>query len=153
MPHTIHHAALADMSPLTLYAILKLRVDVFVVEQDCPYPDLDGADTAPGTLQVWAADGDGRVLATSRILDAPGGGRRIGRVCADPTARRSGTASAMMEAAMGLCGAGTRIDIDAQAHLEGWYERFGFVRSGADFLEDNIPHIPMRRLPDAGARA
>lgn len=149
MPHTIHHAPLADMSPVTLYAILKLRVDVFVVEQNCPYPDLDGADTTPGTLLVWATDDAGQVLATSRILDAADGERRIGRVCAAPDARRGGTSSAMMAAAVELCGQGVTIVLDAQAHLEGWYERFGFVRDGADFLEDDILHVPMRRLPGA----
>lgn len=146
MSPTIHHASLSDVSPATLYAILKLRIDVFVVEQNCPYPDLDGADTAPGTLLVWAADDAGRVLATSRILDAGDGGRRIGRVCAAREARRGGTASAMMAAAVELCGPDTAIVLDAQAHLEGWYERFGFVREGANFLEDDIPHVPMRRL-------
>ncbi|WP_066461345.1 GNAT family N-acetyltransferase [Sanguibacter suarezii] len=151
MPPTIHHAPLSDVSPATLYAILKLRVDVFVVEQNCPYPDLDGADTAPGALLVWAADDAGQVLATSRILDTADGGRRIGRVCAATEARRGGTASAMMAAAVELCGP-VSIVLDAQSHLEGWYERFGFVREGADFLEDDIPHVPMRRLPDAAAR-
>lgn len=151
MSPAIHHAPLSDVSPATLYAILKLRVDVFVVEQNCPYPDLDGADTAPSTLLMWAADDAGRVLATSRILDAADGARRIGRVCAATQARRGGTASAMMAAAIELCGAGATIVLDAQAQLEGWYERFGFVRDGADFLEDDILHLPMRRLPDAGA--
>lgn len=146
MPPTIHHAPLSALSPTTLYAILKLRVDVFVVEQNCPYPDLDGADAAPGTLLVWATDDAGQVLATARILDAGGGERRIGRVCAAPKARRGGTASAMMSAAVELCGP-TAVVLDAQAHLEGWYERFGFVREGANFVEDDIPHVPMRRLP------
>ena len=146
MSPTIHHAPLSEVSPATLYAVLKLRVDVFVVEQNCPYPDLDGADTAPGTLLVWATDDAGQVVATSRILHAPDGGRRIGRVCAASQARHSGTASAMMAAAVELCGEAPTIVLDAQAHLEGWYERFGFVREGANFLEDDIPHVPMRRL-------
>ena len=150
MSPAIHHAPLSDVSPATLYAILKLRVDVFVVEQNCPYPDLDGADTAPSTLLVWVAVDAGRVLATSRILDAADGARRIGRVCAATQARRGGTAAAMRAAAVELCGP-VDIVLDAQSHLEGWYERFGFVREGADFLEDNILHLPMRRLPDAGA--
>ncbi len=152
MPLTIHHAPLSDVSPTTLYAILKLRVDVFVVEQDCPYPDLDGADAAPGTLLVWVTDDAGQVLATSRILDADDGGRRIGRVCAAREARQGGTASAMMAAAVELCGP-VSIVLDAQAHLEGWYERFGFVREGANFLEDDIPHVPMRRLAPSADRS
>ena len=139
----VHVAAVADLDPVTVYAVLRLRVDVFVVEQDCAYPELDGRDLEPGALWLWATRAD-EVLGTLRILPEPDGGRRIGRVTTAKTARGSGIAGAMMSRAMELCGA-DRVVLDAQSYTETWYQRFGFVRTGDEFLDDGIPHIPMTR--------
>ncbi|GID97115.1 ElaA protein [Amorphoplanes digitatis] len=138
----IRVASFPDLDTTTLYAILKLRVDVFVVEQRCPYPELDGRDAEPGTRHVWLTRGD-EVLAYLRIL-ADGDTERIGRVVTAPDARKGGYASRLVEHALTVVGA-RPCTLAAQAHLTGFYARFGFTVAGPGFLEDGIPHVPMRR--------
>jgi ElaA protein len=138
----IRVASFRDLGVTTLYAILKLRVDVFVVEQKCPYPELDGRDAEPGTRHVWLARGD-EILAYLRILDN-GGTERIGRVVTAADARQGGYASRLMQHALGVIG-NRPSTLEAQAHLAGWYSRFGYVVTGPEYLEDGIPHLPMRR--------
>jgi ElaA protein len=138
-----YRAALtADIPPLVLYAILRLRVDVFVVEQECPYPELDGRDVEPGAVQLWAAEA-GEVLATLRLLQ-DGDARRIGRVATAQAARGRGLAAELMRRALERC-EGQVVRLDAQSHLAGWYARFGFSPDGPEFVEDGIPHTPMIR--------
>ena len=142
---TIHQARFAELTPAQLYGLLRLRVDVFVVEQNCPYPELDGRDTEPGTVHLWCADDDptgGTVLATIRVLEN-GEDRAIGRVATAVSARGRGLSAQLVRRGIELC-EGRTVDIGAQAYLETWYARFGFVRSGPDYLEDGIPHLPMR---------
>ncbi len=117
---------------------------MFVVEQQCPYPELDGRDLEPSAVQLWLEDGAGEVSATLRLLREPDGTARIGRVATAATARGAGLAATLMSHALELVGDGPAV-LDAQEHLEGWYGRFGFERSGPSFLEDGIPHVPMRR--------
>ncbi len=140
----LHRAALRELDPLTAYRILALRSAVFVVEQACPYQDLDGRDLEPGAVQLWAEAPDGEVLATLRELPEPDGVTRIGRVCVQPARRGAGLAAAMMADSVTAHGHGV-IVLEAQAHLAGWYARFGFRNSGERYLEDGIPHQPMRR--------
>lgn len=137
-----HSARTADLPALTLYAILRLRVDVFVVEQECAYPELDGRDVEPTAIQFWATDGT-EVAATLRLL-TDGPDRRIGRVATAVSARGKGVAAELMRRALDLC-EGQTVRLDAQAHLAGWYARFGFATDGPEFLEDGIPHVPMIR--------
>lgn len=138
----IRVASFRDLDATTLYAILKLRVDVFVVEQNCPYPELDGRDLELGTRHVWLALGD-EILAYLRILD-DGDAERIGRVVTAPNARKDGHASRLMEHALTVIGARPS-RLSAQAHLADFYARFGFTVAGPGFLEDDIPHVPMTR--------
>jgi ElaA protein len=77
VPVAFHHAHVRAIDPLTLYAILRLRVEVFVVEQSCPYPELDGRDLEPGAELFWATDGPD-VLATLRVLHDADGALRVG---------------------------------------------------------------------------
>ena len=149
MSVTIHRADVRAIEPLTLYAILRLRVDVFVVEQSCAYPELDGRDAEPGAELLWAAEGPA-VVATLRVLHDPDGARRVGRVATAAAARSRGVASQLMRAALERCAevdADAPVVLDAQAHLAGWYARFGFDVAGERFDEDGIPHVPMRRAP------
>ncbi|MGG7307769.1 GNAT family N-acetyltransferase [Curtobacterium sp. AB451] len=139
---SIFNAPTRNLDVVTLHEILRLRQDVFVVEQAAAYADIDGRDLEPGTLQFWA--GQGSVDATLRLLREEDGTERIGRVATAKAARGQGLSSRLMEAAIAEARS-ARIAIDAQAHLEQWYARFGFVRSGADFNEDGIPHLPMTR--------
>ncbi|MCR2813777.1 MULTISPECIES: GNAT family N-acetyltransferase [Microbacterium] len=142
MPVSFHEAAPAEMDPVRLYSILKLRIDVFVVEQRAAYDDLDGRDVEPGARLYWAEE-DGRVLATLRVLRETDG-RRIGRVATAAAARGRGLAAELMRRAVDAC-AEAQIVLDGQLQLEGWYAGFGFTRSGEVFVEDDIPHIPMTR--------
>ena len=140
----LHTAAFADLDTATLYALMRLRVDVFVVEQHCAYPELDGRDTEPGALHVWLADESARPLGYLRILADPDGVARIGRVAVARSARGAGLARRLMQAALRQVGDRPCV-LDAQAGLVGFYAEFGFVVTGPEYLEDGIPHVPMRR--------
>lgn len=138
-------AAFEEMDAGTLYALLRLRVDVFVVEQRCAYPELDGRDTEPGTRHVWLADGSGAPVAYLRILHDPDGAR-IGRVVTAAHARGRGLAGRLMEAALGVIG-DRAARLGAQTYAAGFYTRYGFVPDGPEYVEDGIPHVPMVRFP------
>ena len=147
VPASLHARGFASLDPATLYALLRLRVEVFVVEQQCAYPELDGRDDEPGTVHVWAAESDHVELppvAYLRLLVEPDDSRRIGRVCVAATHRGDGLAAMLMDESLRLA-AGHDVVLDAQSHLRGWYERLGFTVSGAEFVEDGIAHLPMRR--------
>lgn len=138
-------ASFAELDARTLHDLLRLRIDVFVVEQSCPYPELDGRDVEPGTRHLWLAAVDGPV-AYLRILADPGQVARIGRVVVAPAARGRGYAHRLMTEALSLVGAGPCV-LEAQSYLVGFYARYGFAVSGPEYLEDGIPHTPMRREP------
>jgi ElaA protein len=142
-PAAVRLATFGELDAGTLYSLLRLRVDVFVVEQDCPYPELDGRDTEPGTRHVWRSAG-GRPVGYLRIMEEPDGGTRIGRVCVAADARGTGLARQLMAAALDQVG-GRACVLDAQSHLAGFYAGFGFAPTGPEFVEDGIPHVPMRR--------
>ena len=127
-----------------LYEILKLRVDVFVVEQKCPYPELDGRDQ--DAWQVSLRE-EGRLLAYLRVLPRSGGEAAIGRVLAVERRRGLGTRAVEegIRVAREKLGA-KRIYLEAQTYARGLYEKLGFRQSGAEFLEDGIPHIPMELM-------
>ncbi|MDT8915414.1 GNAT family N-acetyltransferase [Amycolatopsis sp. PS_44_ISF1] len=139
---TLSSAAGPDLTAAQLHAVLRLRCDVFVVEQECAYPDIDGRDLLPGTRHLWI-DGPGGVEAYLRVLTEPGGVSRIGRVVTAKRARGLGRAGELMAAA--LDGAPGEFVLDAQTYAQKLYSRFGFVAEGQEFLDDGIPHITMRR--------
>lgn len=145
----IRVASFRDLDTTTLYAILKLRADVFVVEQNCAYGDLDGRDTEPGTRHVWISRGD-EIPAYCRILD-DGDVERIGRVVTAPEARGAGLAGHLVGHALTVIGNRPSV-LDAQAHLVRFYEKYGFRQTGPEYLEDGIPHIPMAREASSPAR-
>ncbi|WP_405426125.1 GNAT family N-acetyltransferase [Micromonospora sp. NBC_00617] len=139
----IRAASFADLDTRTFHDLLKLRIDVFVVEQNCPYPELDGRDVEPSTRHLWLTDGDAP-LAYLRILADPDGAARIGRVAVAPKARGGGQAGRLMTAALDLVGNRPCV-LEAQSHLVGFYARHGFAVSGPEYVEDGIPHTPMHR--------
>ncbi len=143
-PLRMRTARFAELTAAEVYGLCRLRVDVFVVEQQCPYPELDGRDVEPATVHLWIEGGDG-VVATIRVLD-DGDTRVIGRVATAAGYRGRGLSAQLIEAGIALC-AGYPITLGAQAHLAGWYARFGFRTSGPGYVEDGIPHVPMRREP------
>lgn len=135
-------ASFNDLDTTTLYRILKLRSDVFVVEQQCAYSDLDGLDTEPGTRHLWVSR-DSEVRAYLRVV-TDGGVERIGRVTTAPQARGAGLAGRLMSAALTVIGNRPAV-LNAQAHLTAFYARYGFRPAGPEYLEDGIPHVPMVR--------
>ncbi|NLU80426.1 GNAT family N-acetyltransferase [Micromonospora sp. HNM0581] len=139
----LHRAGFAELDARTFHDLARLRVDVFVVEQECPYPELDGRDVEAGTRHLWLAQ-DGAPVAYLRILAEPDGVARIGRVVVAPTARSAGYAGRLMTAALGEIG-DRRCVLDAQSHLVEFYTRHGFTVSGPAYVEDGIPHTPMHR--------
>lgn len=143
---TVHRAWAADLDTHMLYALLRLRVDVFVVEQSSAYPELDGRDLEPGTRHYWLGAGGRReaVLGCLRLLAEPDDGFRIGRLCTAPAARGHGLGAQLMTAAMAEV-ADRPCVLDAQAHLADFYRGYGFVNAGPSYLWDGVPHLPMRR--------
>lgn len=147
MTYELLSEQLSRMDPVILYKILKLRTDVFVVEQNCPYPELDGRDLEPDCLHLWAIDEEQQVAAVIRILKEDRR-LRIGRVVAAPEARGTGIARQLFDFALEQCqeiDPQAQILLDAQSPLQSWYGSFGFAPCGEEFLEDGIPHIPMLR--------
>jgi ElaA protein len=150
VPATVHVASFAELDTTTLYALLRLRVDVFVVEQRSAYPELDGRDVEASALHFWVADRDpGEPLAYLRLLSEPDGTARIGRVVVAPRARGAGLAGRLMVAALARVGSRECV-LDAQSPLVDFYARLGFTATGPEFLEDGIPHVPMRRAAGLG---
>ncbi len=145
----LHLARPAELDAATLYRVLQLRVEVFVVEQRCPYPELDGRDLEPGTRWLWATTGtDPAVLATLRVLREPDGSARIGRVATARQSRGAGLAADLVRHALRVLDEEpAEVVLDAQTPLAGWYRRFGFEPAGPEFVEDGISHLPMRRPP------
>lgn len=137
----------SDLTTTELYEIIKARVNVFVVEQDCPYPDLDDYDQK--AIHLWA-EKDGEVLAYCRIFDK---GIKypetsIGRVVTTANGRGTGLGKQLIQYALEIIEnrLGTpEVRISAQDYLLKFYSDFGFEDTGKKYLEDNIPHTEMLR--------
>ncbi|MGV0834813.1 GNAT family N-acetyltransferase [Mycolicibacterium thermoresistibile] len=145
MTATLHRAWAKDLDAATLYELLKLRVEVFVVEQACPYPELDGRDLLAETRHFWLQQRDGQVICTLRLMEEHPGGRkefRIGRLCTRRDARGHGHTTRLLQAALADVG-DHPCRINAQTYLADLYTKHGFVAAGDEFIEDGIPHVPM----------
>jgi ElaA protein len=132
-----------------LYNLLQLRNEVFIVEQNCIYKDLDGKDRSAWHLMAIEND---KLIAYTRILP-PGvsyNDPAIGRVVTSPSKRRSGIGKELMKRSIEACEKlfGTiSITLSAQVYLKSFYGSFGFIVVGEEYLEDGIPHIKMKRKP------
>ena len=143
-----------ELSLDELYELLKLRIDVFVVEQTCYYPDLDGdkslLDRDKDTLHLLGYQDDTlvaylRILAKGQSYDDY---ISIGRVAITKQARGTGLGHELMEEALKLCQqyfAKQNIKISAQEHLKTYYQQHKFKQVSEMYLEDGIPHIAMIR--------
>lgn len=136
----------SELSTRELYEIYRVRTEVFVVEQDCPYQEVDGYDLDSIHVTLWK---NGKILAYCRLL--PKGCRfsevSIGRVLA--TVRRCGYASEVVRQALHYADTvwqADKIILDAQTYAEEFYRKLGFKKSSEEFLEDGIPHIQMTRI-------
>lgn len=134
----------------TLYDIIKLRIDIFVVEQTCYYPELDNLDRDSQTIHVYAYQ-DKQLMAYLRCL-APGVAypkeSAIGRVVIAPEARGQNLGHELLRRGVAACEQAWPqhdIHLSAQAHLQGYYGKHGFNSVGEGYLEDGIPHIGMVR--------
>lgn len=134
------------LSTHQLYAVLKLRQEVFLLEQRCFYPDADGLDE-----RCWHGLGrarDGRLVACARIVppDASVAEPAIGRVVVAPDWRAIGLGSLLMQQSIAVarqCHPGKAIRIAAQANLERFYEQLGFLRDGEVYDDAGILHCDM----------
>jgi ElaA protein len=140
----VQRASFSELTTGELHAILRLRSDVFVVDQACAYADIDGRDEEPATVHHWI-EREGRIVSYGRTLAEPDGVTRIGRVVTAANARGTGLAGALV--ATLAAGIGGVAVLNAQAHLCDWYARFGFEMDGPEYVEDGIAHVPMRRGP------
>lgn len=126
-----------------LYSILKLRIDIFVVEQNCPYPELDNEDQ--GSIHFFFEEGE-NVVAYIRVIPTQGGNIRIGRVVTHKDFRGLSLSSKLMKAAMVFIHenhGSKKILLSAQEHLQAFYAKFGFATVSEMYLEDGIPHVAM----------
>ena len=137
----------ADFDAVTLFQYLRLRQQVFVVEQNCTYPDMDDLDLVSTHLLAWSGD---VVVACLRLV--PPGLKHaepsLGRVITAAAHRGSGLGYQLI--ATGLKGAAAQYPemnnrIGAQAHLKPFYAQHGFVDVGLPYIEDGIPHLEMLR--------
>ncbi|MBB5071338.1 GNAT family N-acetyltransferase [Saccharopolyspora gloriosae] len=142
----VHRAYTADLDAEDFYRMLRLRVDVFVVEQSCPYPELDGRDLENSTRHFWIDSADGYVLGYLRLLEDPDGTFRIGRVATAKEARGLGLGRKLMRAALAEIQRAPAT-LSAQTYALEFYRGFGFEPSGEEYLEDGIPHVDMHRYP------
>jgi len=135
----------SDLNIHELYEIIKLRIDVFVVEQDCPYSDLDGKDQ--DALHLYYETNGGEIIAYLRILKKGVSYEEsaIGRVITAEKARHLRLGSKIMVDALEIIkNRGERaVRISAQEHLEKFYGNIGFEKVSEMYLEDDIPHIEM----------
>lgn len=151
----LHRAWAKDLDVPTLYALLKLRVEVFVVEQARPYPELDGRDLFAETRHFWLEGPDREVICTLRLMEEHAGGHkafRLGRLCTKRSARGEGHTTRLLRAALAEVG-DYPCRINAQVYLADMYAQHGFVRDGDDFLDDGVPHVPMLRSISPGVHA
>ncbi|MCL2896509.1 GNAT family N-acetyltransferase [Brenneria tiliae] len=145
-----HDWHVADLNVYSLHDILALRNQVFIVEQRCPYQDIDGRDLADGNRHITAYH-NGKLAAYARLL-APHPGNdvvTIGRVIVAPDARGRHLGHLLMEHALTACARHwpqKLLFLSAQAHLQDFYAAFGFVATGEAYDEDGIPHIDMRNI-------
>tara|TARA_Y100001956_G_scaffold76069_1_gene84831 strand:+ start:1337 stop:1789 length:453 start_codon:yes stop_codon:yes gene_type:complete len=137
-----------ELTTTQLYQLLKLRIDVFVVEQTCPYPELDDKDHQAGVHHLLGYLNDD-LVACARLL--PAGisypSVSIGRVATSMKHRGNGLGHALIQQAISSCEdlwPGKSIEIGAQEHLADFYQKHGFERTSEMYLEDDIPHIDMK---------
>lgn len=129
----------------SLYAVLRFRQDVFIVEQNSAYPDLDGLD--PVCRHLLVTDGEGRLAAYLRARGAEGDDAAfIGRIVVGQDWRGTGLGRRLIAEGLSFMErnfSGQAIEIGAQQHLAGFYAGFGFVAEGEPYDDGGIPHVTM----------
>ncbi|WP_042701693.1 GNAT family N-acetyltransferase [Azospirillum sp. B506] len=155
-PPPIRRVGFDDLTLTELHDLLALRSQVFVVEQESPYPDIDGRD--PGALHLIAVDGSGALVGCARCLgpqndglqnDGPdtGGAVSFGRLAVDRSQRSTGLGRALVTESLAVLAErwpSHDVVIGAQLYLERFYGSFGLVRDSDPYDDFGIPHIDMR---------
>ena len=153
---TWRFAPFDELSPREAHDIFQLRVDVFVMEQNCPFQDIDGADLDALHLLGFSPSplgegrGEGQLIAYARLI--PAGIKfaepSIGRVITRQSVRGTGLGRELMQEALARSDAlwpGQAVRIGAQHRLEKFYQSLGFTTASDVYIEDGIPHIEMLR--------
>jgi ElaA protein len=134
-----------ELSLLELYGLLKLRTDIFVVEQECAYPELDGDD--PNCIHLIGVDKTGKIVATARLVPSEKAKERhIGRVAVSKDHRGQGLGVEVMTKAIDYCRQklnASRIEVAAQLYLKKFYEDLGFQQTSEVYKWDGIDHLDM----------
>ena len=133
-----------ELTTPELYDIWRIRDAVFAVEQQVDDVDADGLDLLATVSHLWLADADG-ITSYLRVIDDDGI-RRIGRVCTRRDQRGRGQSGQLMAEVHRRWG-DEPLQLNAQAYLESWYESFGYRRTGENFDDAGIDHVPMAREP------
>jgi ElaA protein len=138
----------SELTVHELHDVLRLRTDVFVVEQGCAYPEIDGRD--PFCTHILGTDPSGSLIACARIVPPETDGPpHIGRVVVHRDHRGRGYARQLMNFTLDVLGTlygSLHSELAAQSHLKGFYESLGYVQHGAEYLWDGILHIDMVKL-------
>lgn len=152
MTMNVHYqlSSFEELNNEELYTVMRLRQQVFVVEQNCPYLDCDGKDQTSMHLLGWQAKGAerGELVSYLRIIPPTHVDNmiHIGRVVCHPYFRGNGLGQELMLKGINLCGQrfpGSRLHISAQQYLTDFYTELGFSVSTEPYDEDGIPHIGM----------
>lgn len=140
----IRFLSLDEMTPRQVHQLYKLRVDTFVAEQQCPYAEIDDQDANPETKHILALLDDDTLAGCARVFPTETGSR-FGRFVVHPDHRGSGLGPEIVRAGIEYTERfpGDLV-IEAQAGLVGYYEQFGLVAEGEEFLDTGVPHRKMR---------
>ena len=135
-----------ELTPDVLYALLRLRSAIFVVEQDCVFPEMDGRD--PQCEHLCGTDASGALVAYLRLVPPAVRTKEVslGRIVVAKAARGAGLGRAVTREGLARCAQrypGQPVKVSAQQHLEAFYASLGFARTGAPYDEDGILHVDM----------
>lgn len=137
----------SELTPLELYQLLKLRIEVFIIEQNCPYEECDNKDL--NAYHILGKDENDEIQAYTRLLDAGASYEHyssIGRVVTSAKYRKSGEGRKLMNYSLQKISElypHLHVKISSQSYIAKFYESLGFKATGEEYLEDGIPHIGM----------
>ena len=135
--------SLHEMTPMQVHQLYKLRVGVFVAEQNCPFKEIDDQDANPETRHILAFDGE-TLAGCARVFPTESGSR-FGRFVVHPDFRGSGLGPQIVRTGIEYTERfNGDLIVEAQSGLVGYYEQFGLVAEGDEFLDTGVPHRKMR---------
>ena len=139
----------SELDAITFFKIAKARIDIFVVEQMCPYPELDDIDIKDTTQHIFSLNEHEELMMYARCYPNEFDGVSIGRVIVTERFRGNGHGNLLMKMCLDVCEKtwqGTKIRVSAQSHLQKFYMELGFKVISEVYLEDDIPHIDMELI-------